>query len=324
MMTSVAEMCHLYLPGMQERAYGRVVNVASVAGLVMAPGGANYGPAKAYVVRLSEELAMLAKPHGVHVTALCPGFTHTEFHDVGGLRAMKSGLPNLLWYPAAVVVQDGRKAVEAGKSVQVSGRLYRVLVPLLRFGVIRKIACPLATPLTKTGGCEQLFEISDEGVAAALASGASYADARVVIRREQAVSGRNGAIEGLRETESAGVGVRALVGSSWGFFATEDLTAAGARMAGRQAAAIALASSTVPGRPLELAAVPAVVDTYETPHMEDPFRGFIDRKGRPRHRPHRRHDVGGRRHEGGGDVHVLGHREVVCLLARIAYSSTHR
>lgn len=139
MMTSVAEMCHLYLPGMQERTYGRVVNVASVAGLVVAPGGANYGPAKAYVVRLSEELAMLAKPHGVHVTALCPGFTHTEFHDVGGLGVMKSGLPKLLWYRTSVVVNDGRKAVEAGKSVQVSGRLYRVVVPLLRFGVIRKI-----------------------------------------------------------------------------------------------------------------------------------------------------------------------------------------
>lgn len=139
MITSVAEMCHLYLPGMQERAYGRVINVASVAGLVTVPGGANYGPAKAYVVRLSEELAMLAGPHGVHVTALCPGFTHTEFHDVGGLRTMKSRLPKRLWYPAATVVRDGLKAVEVGKTVQVSGRLYRVMVPLLRFGAVRKI-----------------------------------------------------------------------------------------------------------------------------------------------------------------------------------------
>lgn len=139
MMTSVAEMCHLYLPGMQERAYGRVVNVASVIGLVTAPGGANYGPAKAYVVRLSEELAMLARPNGVHVTALCPGFTHTEFHDAGGPLAMKSRLPTQLWYSASVVVNDGRRAVEAGKSVQVSGRLYRVMVPLLRLGAIRRI-----------------------------------------------------------------------------------------------------------------------------------------------------------------------------------------
>ena len=123
-----------------------------------------------------------------------------------------------------------------------------------------------------------MFELSDEGVSAALGSGATYADARVVIRREQAVSGRNGAVEGLRETESAGIGVRALVGSSWGFFATEDLTPEGARSAGRRAAAIALASATVSGPALELAAVPAVVDTYETPHMEDPFEVSLTEK----------------------------------------------
>lgn len=123
-----------------------------------------------------------------------------------------------------------------------------------------------------------MFELSDEGVSAALGSGATYADVRVVIRREQAVSGRNGAVEGLRETESAGIGVRALVGSSWGFFATEDLTAEGARSAGRRAAAIALASSTVPGPALELGEVPAAVDTYETPHMEDPFEVSLTEK----------------------------------------------
>ncbi len=123
-----------------------------------------------------------------------------------------------------------------------------------------------------------MFEISEEGVGAALASGATYADARVVIRREQGVAARNGSIEGLAETESSGVGVRALVGSSWGFFATEDLTPAGARSAGRRAAEIAHASSTVPGVPVDLAQVPVVVDSYETPHEEDPFEVALSEK----------------------------------------------
>jgi short-subunit dehydrogenase len=140
MMTSVAQMCHLFIPDMQRRGFGRVINVASVAGLVALSDSANYGPVKRYVVGLSEELANKVKGDGVHVTALCPGFTHTEFHDVAGLTQMKSRMPKLLWYDASVVVREGRQAVESGKSVQVSGSLYRLLVPLLRFRLVQRIA----------------------------------------------------------------------------------------------------------------------------------------------------------------------------------------
>lgn len=139
MMISVAEMCHLYLPGMKERGTGRVINVASVAGLITIPGSANYGPVKRYVVGLSQELNILLKPYGVHVTALCPGFTHTEFHETAGLEHMKSRMPKRLWYHAAVVVREGRQAVEDGKAIQISGRLYRLVVPLMRWRVVRRI-----------------------------------------------------------------------------------------------------------------------------------------------------------------------------------------
>lgn len=132
MITSVAQMCHLYLPGMKQRGYGRVVNVASIAGLVATPGGANYGPAKRYVIGLSEELHMILRPFGVNVTALCPGFTDTEFHDGGGLEEMKRRIPRFLWYSTSVVVKDGRYAVERGKAVQVTGRLYRIALPLVQ------------------------------------------------------------------------------------------------------------------------------------------------------------------------------------------------
>lgn len=140
MMISVAQMCHLFIPDMQRRGFGRVINVASVAGLIALSGSANYGPVKRYVVGLSEELAIMAKGDGVHVTALCPGFTHTEFHDVAGLTHMKSRVPKALWYAVGGVVRDGRQAVESGKSVQVSGRLYRLLVPLMRIRPVRWIS----------------------------------------------------------------------------------------------------------------------------------------------------------------------------------------
>lgn len=129
MMVSMAQMCHRFVPGMIERGFGRVINVASFAGRIARPAGANYGPAKAWAIALSEELALMTKGTGVHVSALCPGFTHTEFHEAAGLMDMKNALPRFIWYDADVVVRDGIRAVERGKPVQVSGRLYRLLDP---------------------------------------------------------------------------------------------------------------------------------------------------------------------------------------------------
>ena len=132
-------MCHRFVPGMRERGFGRVVNVSSFAGRLARPAGANYGPSKAYLVALSEELALDLKGTGVHVSALCPGFTHTEFHESAGLMEMKEGLPDLLWYDADVVVREGIEAVEAGKAIHVSGRLYRLLDPLAQSVWIRPL-----------------------------------------------------------------------------------------------------------------------------------------------------------------------------------------
>ena len=132
MMLSVADLCHRMIPGMAERGYGRVINVASVAARVPRSGGCNYGPAKAYLVALSEELNLTVATQGVHVSALCPGFTHTDFHETAGLTDMKNSMAKWLWYNADVVVRDAIRGVEAGKPVVVSGRLYRWLDPIFQ------------------------------------------------------------------------------------------------------------------------------------------------------------------------------------------------
>ena len=132
MMTSVAQLCHLFVPGMRERGFGRVINVGSVAGRIPRAGDCNYGPSKAYLIALSEALAVSLRGTGVNVCALCPGFTHTDFHDTAGLQDMKASLPDWLWYPAEVVVAEGIRAVEKGKPVYLSGRLYRWFDPLFQ------------------------------------------------------------------------------------------------------------------------------------------------------------------------------------------------
>ncbi len=114
-----------------------------------------------------------------------------------------------------------------------------------------------------------MFDPAVAAVEGALAAGAEYADARVVVSRRQGLEALNETIESLDQSESAGVGVRALIGSSWGFFATAEPEEA--RKAGEAAAAIARASASVPGPPLALSDVPVREDSYETPHIEDPF-----------------------------------------------------
>src|SRR3954470_21709878 len=91
------------------------------------------------------------------------------------------------------------------------------------------------------------FDEACAAVQAALDAGARYADVRVMVRRTESMTARDGEVEDLRSDESAGIGVRALVGSSWGFYALRALSDAAARAAGRRAARIAAASALVPG-----------------------------------------------------------------------------
>lgn len=132
MLVSVTHLCHLFVPPMQARGFGRVINVASVAGRVARAGDTHYGPLKAYMIALSEGLAATLRGSGVNVCALCPGFTHTEFHEVAGMLDMKQATPKFLWYDADVVVREGLDAVERGKEIRVSGRLYRWIDPLMQ------------------------------------------------------------------------------------------------------------------------------------------------------------------------------------------------
>ncbi len=116
-----------------------------------------------------------------------------------------------------------------------------------------------------------MFDHASTAVEAALDTGAVYADARYLEARSEAIGVFNGSVQQLDRTESAGVGVRALVGSSWGFFGTHDLSSDGLRSAGRRAVEIARASAAVPGDPFELADIAVTEAEYETPHEESLF-----------------------------------------------------
>ena len=128
-----AELTHRLLPGMIERRYGRIINMASLAALVPAPAGHTlYAACKALIVKFSEALANEVRPFGVHVTSSCPGFTFTEFHDVTGTRAMVGKMPSWLWIQADTVARESFEAVMADVPLCVPGRINRVIWTLSR------------------------------------------------------------------------------------------------------------------------------------------------------------------------------------------------
>ncbi len=124
-----------------------------------------------------------------------------------------------------------------------------------------------------------MFEYADAAVEAALAAGARYADARVMERRHESMDARNGEVEGLTQEASVGIGVRALIGSGWGFYSTADLTREAAADAGRRAADIARASASVSGSDLELTPVEVRQDHWQNAVEEDPLSVPLSQKG---------------------------------------------
>ena len=134
MVVAVGELTHLYLPAMEAAGRGRVLNIASLAGLVPASAGHTlYGATKVWLIRFSECLALEMKPKGVNVTALCPGFTHSEFHDANGMREKVSKLPRMLWLSSEEVARIGVDAVESGRMRVVTGGPNKVVAFICKY-----------------------------------------------------------------------------------------------------------------------------------------------------------------------------------------------
>ena len=134
MLTAVCELTHKALPGMAERRFGRVLNVASIAGLLPgSPGQTLYAPIKGFLVGFSQTLHIEMKTRGVHVTALCPGLTYTEFHDVNDTRrGIERLAPRWLWQDAGPVARAAYDALEANRPVCVTGWPNKIMALLGR------------------------------------------------------------------------------------------------------------------------------------------------------------------------------------------------
>lgn len=134
MVDVVVEATRKLLPGMIDRGFGRVMNVASLAGhLPGSKGHTLYAAVKAYLLKFSQSLNMEMEGTGVHVSALCPGFVITEFHDVNGTREGINQLPSYMTMSAAECARLAADALEANKDVFIPGKVNRTIARLGRF-----------------------------------------------------------------------------------------------------------------------------------------------------------------------------------------------
>ena len=134
MLTAPVELARLVAPMMVERGFGRILNVASLAGQMPATGGDTlYGPIKSFLIKASQGLHLELRGTGVHVTALCPGYTLTEFHDANGTREeVSAAYPDWMWQTADHVARVGYEACEANRPSVTPGVMNTLLAGLAK------------------------------------------------------------------------------------------------------------------------------------------------------------------------------------------------
>lgn len=123
---AVVRLTHAALPGMQARGRGGILNVSSIAGFQPIPNMAVYAATKAFVTSFTEAVHEELAGTGVHVTALCPGFTRTNFVDNAGAGDDASRIPEFIWMEPEPVAAAGLRAVAANRATVVPGLQYKL------------------------------------------------------------------------------------------------------------------------------------------------------------------------------------------------------
>lgn len=140
---ALTRLSHAALSAMIPRGRGYLLNVSSVASFQPAPKLAVYAATKAYVTSLTESLHEEVRGTGVHVTALCPGLTRTEFQSVSNSDSYAGQYPTFAWLEAREVAQAGLDDVARGKALSVPGVLYKTMVTgssIMPRGIARRLS----------------------------------------------------------------------------------------------------------------------------------------------------------------------------------------
>lgn len=139
--TALHRLSHAAAQTMTPRERGGILNISSIAGYIVSPRSATYAASKAFVSSFSEALHEELAPSGVVVTAICPGLTHTEFHERANVDA--SGYPKAAWQTAEQVATEALDALNSGKAKAIAGTINKAVVggaSVLPNVILRKLA----------------------------------------------------------------------------------------------------------------------------------------------------------------------------------------
>ncbi len=132
-LVATMRLCHAALPGLIARNRGAIINVASIGAFMPGAGNVTYNATKAFLVSFSESLQKELLGTSIHVQALCPGFTVTDFHDRAAYVDLdRAQIPRWLWSSARAVVEASLKALRRHQVICIPGFKNRVLIALLR------------------------------------------------------------------------------------------------------------------------------------------------------------------------------------------------
>ena len=128
MVNAVVHLTYLFLPGMIKKKYGRIINIASMAPFMpLSKKAGLYSPAKIFQIKFSESIQIQYFDKGIYCSAVCPGLTRSEMHEV------PNNAPNWLWMNSRTVAQQGFDAVMKGKTLIINGTLNKIFVFLAKF-----------------------------------------------------------------------------------------------------------------------------------------------------------------------------------------------
>jgi short-subunit dehydrogenase len=134
MVRAPVQLAYLAAPGMAARGRGYILHVASLSALLPPhAGGTLYYPIKSFLLKFALAHGEELRPHGVRVTAVCPGFTHTEFQEAAGGSTEKVEMPGFLWMTAEAVAKQGYRALMRGRPVCIPGLVNQVLYLVFKY-----------------------------------------------------------------------------------------------------------------------------------------------------------------------------------------------
>ena len=130
--TSVVTLTHSFLSGMLEREFGRIINISSISGLTSPANasGGMYSGVKSMIIKFSEGIHKEYSHKNVFCCAVCPGFTHTEFHE--NMKEFKDSIPSFMWMTSKEVAKEAHEASMQGKELYVNGFFNRFLLFVMR------------------------------------------------------------------------------------------------------------------------------------------------------------------------------------------------